>query len=58
MQLEDWLNVGICDVKNLVGKVKGCNFALPNGTTPGGTDLRKLATERRKREKNSERFSW
>ena len=34
--------MGICGVKNLVGKVKVCNFALPNGTTPGGTDLRKL----------------
>jgi hypothetical protein len=34
--------VSIWDAKYLVGKVKGCNFALPNGTTPWGADLRKL----------------
>jgi hypothetical protein len=48
--------VGICGLKNLVGKVKVCNFALPNGTTPGGTDLRKLVAGKKSQISFSEDF--
>ena len=50
------LNVSIWDAKYLVGKVKGCNFALPNGTTPGGADLRKLIVGKKTGDKNSKDF--
>jgi hypothetical protein len=29
-------------MKNLAEWMRSCNFALPNGTTPWGADLRKL----------------